>query len=260
MSKNTEQWAIITGASGGIGRAFAEIFAKQGVNLYITARDKKALDSCAKDWTATYKIKVEVFAGDLSDQSAVQALIQKVEACNTSVDYLVNNAGFGEYGEFTETDPVREQQMILLNIAALTSLTKHFGSVMKMQGHGRIVNVASIAAFLSGPYMAVYYATKAYVLHYSEAVHEELQGSGVGVTVLCPGPTQTGFATAAHAENASIFKGTLPTAEEVAQYGYASMMAGKHIAVHGLRNKVLISTIRFTPRRLLTRMVARTQR
>ena len=259
MSSQAVQWAVVTGASTGIGRAFAEEFAKDNINIYLAARDKKVLLSVAKSLEEKYDLKTQVFAGDLSKQKTVEDMVRDIKSKEISPTYLINNAGFGGYGEFTETKLDKELNMIDLNISSLTYLTKELSRSMKTAGNGYIVNVASTAAFQPGPYMAVYYATKAYVLHFSEAVNAELEGAGVSVTALCPGPTKTNFAKAADATKNQLFKGGLPGPEDVAKYGYQAMMKRKPVAIHGFRNRVGAYFVRVMPRKFVVNTVKRIQ-
>lgn len=259
MGNNQGQWAVVTGASSGIGRAFAEEFAKDNINIYLAARDKKALLSVAKSLEEKYSVKAQVFAGDLSKQRTVKDMLRDMKSNKIDPTYLINNAGFGDYGEFTETKLDKELNMIDLNISSLTHLSKELSRSMKVAGSGYIVNVASTAAFQPGPYMAVYYATKAYVLHFSEAVNAELEGTGVSVTVLCPGPTKTNFAKAADATKNQVFKGGLPGPEDVAKYGYQAMMKRKPVVIHGFRNKVGAYFARVMPRKFVVNTVKRIQ-
>lgn len=254
-----KKYAVITGASSGIGREFAQLFAKDNVHLVLVARDEVALGQLAQELRTTYGVKALVHAADLSDISMAEGLYDFVKQKQLSVQYLINSAGFGDYDSVIEADWDKLQAMINLNITTLTYLSKVFAKDMQQQGSGRIVNLASIAAFLPGPNMAVYYATKAYVLRFSEALASELRSSGVTVTALCPGPTASQFATAAGAEKSEAFSGKLPTAHAVAAYGYRAMQAGKPVAIHSLKNRLLILLIRFAPRRLLIAAVRRAQ-
>jgi short-subunit dehydrogenase len=193
-----------------------------------------------------------VIPADLERAAAPAELFASVDS---SVDFLVNNAGFGFPGAFAETDLERELAMIQVNLTALTHLTKLFLRPMVERGRGRIMNVASTAAFQPGPLMAVYYATKAYVLSFSEALAEELSGTEVTVTALCPGPTATGFAAAADMANRRLFKVRTPmTSVEVARQGYRAMMRGKRVVITGTANKLLAQSVRISPRRLVTKI------
>lgn len=253
--KNTN-WAIVTGASSGIGKEFAHIFAENQVNLVIAARNENALVSLADELTTKHKVKILIFPGDLSQQSIVIDFVNFVSEEGVKPEYLVNNAGFGDFGYFTETNWAKEEKMIDLNMKTLTYLTKTYATQMKEKGSGRIVNVASGAAFQPGPLMAIYFATKAYVLHFTEAVAEELSGSGVTLTALCPGPTESNFWKAAGKQNGlSFVPGRMPSSRVVAEYGYAAMMRGQRVAVQGITNRLGAFLVSFVPRRLVTRMI-----
>lgn len=251
-----QEWAIVTGASSGIGKEFAHILAEHGVNLVIAARNENALVSLAEELSKKRKIKVIVFPGDLSQQSVVIDFIKFVEKSKVNPEYLINNAGFGDFGHFTETSWAKEEKMIDLNIKTLTYLTKIYATKMKKMGSGRIVNVASTAAFQPGPMMAIYFATKAYVLHFSEAIAEELVGSGVTITALCPGPTESNFwRSAGKTSGLSFVPGSMPSSRVVAEYGYLAMMKGKRVAVQGFSNQLGAFFVRFFPRQLITRLI-----
>jgi short-subunit dehydrogenase len=256
----TRDWAVVTGASSGIGQAFSEILAEQGVNIVLAGRNGIALSKQAKQLELTHDVKTIIFAGDLTDMAMVKKLVHVVDHAKVRVTYLINNAGVGSYGPLLTTDWKIDYSLIELNIAAVTYLAKHFAFEMKQDGRGYIVNLSSMAGFLPGPNMAVYHATKAYVLHFSQALSQELAGTGVSVTALCPGPTVSGFAKTARATRTGIFGGKLPQADEIARYGYRAMTAGKRIAVPGLRNKLIIFFIRFLPRSLVTRLMGRALR
>lgn len=253
--KNT---AIITGASNGIGLELAKIHASKGGDLVLVARSKTKLDELKTELENQYKISVLNIPKDLSLPDAAKEIYDETTRLNIQVDYLINNAGFGEYGMFSETNWEKEQQMINLNIAALTQFTKLYLRDMIKRQSGKIMNVASVAAFQPGPAMAVYCATKAYVLHFSEAVSREVRGKGITVTALCPGATKTGFQELGGIGESKIFKNkNLPTAKEVAGYGYVSMLKGKTVAIHGLKNYLLANSIRFIPRTLVTKVSAK---
>ncbi|RDC64715.1 SDR family NAD(P)-dependent oxidoreductase [Adhaeribacter pallidiroseus] len=250
--------ALITGASGGIGYELAKQFARHQHNLVLVARSEAKLNQLADEIRSAYNVQVLVLAQDLGQPQAVSKIQARLQAENITVEYLVNNAGFGDFGFFVETDWAKEEQMINLNIMALTHFTKVFTQQMVQRRSGRILNVASTAAFQAGPLMAVYFATKAYVLSFSEAIANELQGTGVTVTALCPGPTESGFLQAAALEESKLFKGKkLASSAEVAAYGYQALMAGKTVAIHGTRNWLLANTSRFIPRKLAAAFVRR---
>jgi len=248
--------ALITGASSGIGLELAKIHASKGDNLILVARSKSKLDELKLSLEKEFKIKVIVINKDLSEINAAQEVYDEIKKNQITVDFLINNAGFGDFGMFYETDWNKELQMINLNITTLSHFTKIFLKEMVQRGNGRIMNVASIAAFQPGPTMAVYYATKAYVLHFSEAIPNEVEKTGVTITALCPGPTESGFQEAADMQESKLVKGRkLPTSKEVAEYGYKSMMFGKTVAIHGTINYLMVNSIRFSPRSLVVKLV-----
>ena len=247
--------ALITGASSGIGREFALLFAMHRYNLVIVARSEDALSALADQLRTRYGITVFVIVEDLSCNGAAERVHANVMQKGIEVDVLINNAGFGDYGALTEADPQKTSQMMQLNMVTLTELTKLFLSEMKARSDGKILNVASTAAFQPGPYMAVYFATKAYVLSFSEALHAELDGSGVSVTTLCPGPTRTGFEDRASERGIGFFTSGTMQADDVARIGYRALMAGKAIAVCGVKNKLLVWSTRFVPRAFVRRIM-----
>ena len=248
---------LITGASSGIGLELAHVFAEHGDNLVLVARDTNKLTHLARTLSDQYGLRVEAISMDLTKDGAIDELIATLKKEKIEIDTLVNNAGFGHYGEFSKSDWKRNHEMIELNIRVVTELTQHFLGGMKSRGRGRILNVASTAAFLPGPLMAVYYATKAYVLSFSVALAEEVRGSNIAVTALCPGPTKTGFATAAEATHSRIFKGRLASANWVAKAGYRGLVRGKSIVVPGWRNKLLTFMPRFFTQKYIARIVYR---
>lgn len=252
--------ALITGASNGIGLELAKIHAAKGDRLVLVARNKSKLDELKLELEKTYKISVYTIGKDLSAMNASQEVFDETSKQQIQIDYLINNAGFGDFGMFVETDWNKEAQMIQLNITALTQLTKLYLKEMVKRGSGKIMNVASTAAFQSGPTMAVYYATKAYVLSFSEAIDNEVRDKGVTVTALCPGATESGFQAAAAMEESNLVKGRkLPTSKEVAEYGYESMMKGRTVAIHGFMNYLLANSVRFIPRAMVVKVTRKLQ-
>ena len=255
---NFGKTALITGASSGIGYELTRLFAKDGYDLVLVARSEKQLVQLAQELKEKFGIAVRVIVKDLSDASAPEEVFTELQQEGITVDVLVNNAGFATYGMFAETDLAAELQEMQLNMVTLTQLTKLFLPGMLKRRQGKILNVASTAAFQPGPLMAVYYATKAYVLSFSEALANELHGTGVSVTALCPGPTESGFQKRANMEDSVMVSGKkIMDAASVARAGYRGLMAGKTIIIPGLRNKILAESVRFSPRKLVTQ-IART--
>jgi uncharacterized protein len=248
--------ALITGASSGIGLELAKLFARDGYDLVLVARRREKLATLGEELGRRHGIRSRAIAADLADPAAPAEVVRQLAAVPVAVDVLVNNAGFGELGPFANIDLETERRMIQVNITALTDLTKLLLPAMLERRRGRILNVASTAGFAPGPLMAVYYATKAYVISLSEALAEELRGSGVSVTVLCPGPTLTEFQAVAHMETTRLFRlpGMVMDAGAVARAGYAGLMRGKRLVVPGLLNKVLPLVIRFSPRSVVVRV------
>ncbi len=243
----TRKLALITGASGGIGLEIARLFARDGYDLALVARSAERLDVVAAELRARGNIVVTTFTQDLSAPGAARVVFGQIPAC----DVLVNNAGFASNGRFAELDEARILDEISLDVTALTQLTRLYLPGMIERKHGRILNVASTAAFLPGPNMAVYYASKAYVLSFSEALAEEMRGTGVTVTCLCPGATATGFADRAEMTATRLMRGPQANATDVARAGYDGLLAGKPVVVPGITNKVLSWTAHLTPRRML---------
>jgi hypothetical protein len=252
--------ALITGSSNGIGLELAKIHASKGDDLVLVARNKSKLDELKTELENKFKINVYTICKDLSAPNAAKEVYDETSQNKIQIDYLINNAGFGDFGMFVETDWNKELQMINLNITTLTQFTKLYLQDMVKCKRGKIMNVSSTAAFQSGPTMAVYYATKAYVLSFSEAVNNEVSDKGITVTTLCPGATESGFQAAAAMEESNLVKGKkLPTSKEVADYGYASMMKGKTVAIHGMMNWILANSVRFTPRALVVKLTRKIQ-
>jgi uncharacterized protein len=252
--------ALVTGASSGIGLDLARILAGHGHDLVLVARSEGKLLELAVELEKRNDITAHVISTDLAQPNAASALAGELKSRGIEVDILVNNAGFGLAGPFVETDLRRELEMIQVNIVALTELTKHLLAPMVERKRGRILNVASTASFQPGPLMAVYYATKAYVLSFSEAIGDELRNSGVTVTALCPGPTETGFAVAADVTETRLFTMMRPmSSQKVARAGYEGMMAGRRIVIPGAKNKMLVQSLRISPRRAVTMLVRKFQ-
>ncbi|CAM4375455.1 SDR family NAD(P)-dependent oxidoreductase [Deinococcus marmoris] len=255
--------ALITGASSGIGEAIARQLAAHGANLILVARSERRLQALAAELSQQYGVMATVIAADLSQSGAGRKLQQETEARGLQVDLLVNNAGFGGFSEFARQDPQEISEMIAVNVTALTDLTRLFLPAMLERGRGRVLNVASTAGFIPGPLMAVYYATKAYVLSFSEAVNEELRGTGLSVTALCPGPVDTGFQDAATLNESKLMTGVTRLAmldvETVARIGVEAMLRGQGVAVAGLANKVQVSAFRLLPRAAAARIIAGVQ-
>lgn len=249
--------ALITGASGGIGEAFARVFAREKWNLVLVARSADKLMRLANDLQAQHGVTVQVLVKDLALPNAPDELLADLRG--TQVDALVNNAGYATYGPFVEVALKTELDEIQLNVATLTHLTKLFLPGMIARGDGKILNVASTAAFFPGPLMAVYYATKGYVLSFSEALAEELRGTGVTVTALCPGPTESGFQQRAAMTDSKLVQNGLMSSQQVAEQGYRAMMRGQVIHVNGLRNRIQTMLPRFLPRGMVRRMVKQAQ-
>lgn len=256
MNKN----ALITGASSGIGLELAHIFAQNKTDLVLVARSEKALKELASLLENKHNIKAHVLALDLSIADSAQLVYNFTQMHQLRIDYLINNAGFGDFAMFAESKWDKQAQMINLNILALTHLTHLYLPDMIKRKNGRIMNVASTASFQPGPTMSVYYASKAFVLHFSEAIANELEGTGVSVTALCPGPTASGFQDAADLNESKLVKGRkLPDAKSVAEYAFKSMMKGKVVAIHGLMNTIMATGIRFTPRSWVVKMARKLQ-
>jgi short-subunit dehydrogenase len=250
--------ALITGASSGIGLDLASVFAADRWDLILVARSEAKLRETAAGLERGFGIEARVLRADLSDAGAPRAIAAWLGEHGVRVEALVNNAGFGVYGPFAKTDIETELNMIQVNVTALVHLTKRLLGGMLERGRGRILNVASTAAFQPGPLMAVYYATKSFVLSFSEALACELEGSGVAVTALCPGPTQTAFQTGADMQASRLVRGPLMMDSlSVARVGYEGLMRGKTLVIPGLTNRLMAGVVPFMPRRTVTRCVRR---
>jgi short-subunit dehydrogenase len=250
-SSRNQQTVLITGASMGIGYELAKVFARMGYALVLVARSTERLQALAASLPQT---PCKVISLDLSLPNAPAALEQFL--ADTPIDILVNNAGFGDYGLFHERELNKQLQMIDLNIRSLTELTYRFGRKMVGRRSGKILNVASTAAFQPGPLMSVYYATKHYVLAFSEGLANEWQDFGVSVSALCPGPTRSGFQEAAQMSKAKIIQRIkMPSSLDVAEYAYRSLMNNKTVAVHGTLNRIASSAVSLIPRSWVVRIV-----
>src|SRR5271163_160114 len=251
--------ALITGASFGIGMEFARIFAREGYNLVLVARSADKLRQLASELEKGRGTRSLILATDLTEPGASAYVLDQTIRAGIQVDVLVNNAGFGQYGMFAENDLEECLRQIQLNVTTLTHLTRLYLPSMIQRGSGRILNVASTAAFQAGPLMAVYYATKAYVLHFSEAIANELQGTGVTVTCLCPGPTATEFQKRAKLEGIRLTKFGTMDAHTVAEDGYRVLIAGKPVVISGFKNWLVAQSVRFAPRRMVTAVARKLQ-
>jgi short-subunit dehydrogenase len=251
--------ALITGASSGIGLELARIFARESYNLVLVARNGDRLRQLASELEKAHGARSLILATDLTEPGAAAYVLDQTTRAGLQLDVLVNNAGFGQYGLFTENDLEECLQQIQLNVTTLTHLTRLYLPGMIERKSGRVMNVASTAAFQPGPLMAVYFATKAYVLHFSEALANELQGSGVTVTCLCPGATVTEFHKRAKATGQRLLKLGAMDARTVAEDGYRAMMAGKPVVISGFKNWLVAQSVRFSPRRLVTAIARITQ-
>ncbi len=259
--KTMAKTVLITGASGGIGYELAKVFARNRYNLILVARSLDKLQRIQTELALSDDIRVDIISQDLSQSESPVALFEQIQQQGLTVDVLVNNAGFGDYGPFAESDWSRQNALLQLNIVSLTHLTRLFLPLMQQRGAGKILNVASTAAFQPGPFMAAYYASKSYVMSFTEALAHEMEGTGVTATVLCPGPTRgTDFQTRANLGDVDFFKQLkLPMAAEVAQFGYDALNRGQVLAIHGLFNRLLVFTNRLMPRRVVTQAVGQLQ-
>lgn len=249
---STRGTALVTGASSGIGLELARVFAREGFDLALTARRGDALAALATDLQTRHGVAVHVVTADLATAGGAAALADDLERAGIHVDVLVNNAGFGLFGNFADTPLDDELRMIQLNVASLVTLTKRCVPAMVARRRGWILHVASTAAFLPGPHMSVYYATKAFVLSFSEATADELRDSGVTVSVLCPGPTTSEFQQTARMERSRLMQQAMMGSAPVAEAGYRGLMTGTRVIVPGLSNRMVPVLTRLLPRRLVT--------
>jgi uncharacterized protein len=252
--------AVVTGASGGIGAELARELATKGHDLVLVARSTAQLETLAAELQSMHTISAQIITADLGKPGAGHALALDLAQRGIAVDVLVNNAGYADFGNMWEADAQKLDGMLTLNMGALTELMHDLIPGMVARKSGRVLNVASTAAFMPGPLMAAYYASKAYVLSLSEGVNEELKGTGVTVSALCPGPTQSGFQAAAAMEDSKLVKGKkIMSASKVAELGIAGMLKGKPVIVTGFKNKLQAISPKFTPRKLIPGMVKKAQ-
>jgi len=248
-------YALITGASSGIGLELAKLFAKDKHNIILIARREERLKQLSRDLENEYKIKTLVISKDLSQPQSAQEIYDLLKQNDITVDYLINNAGFIVYGKFSETNWSEEHKMIQLHMVTLTHLIKLFLPDMLRKKNGKILNIGSTGSFVPGPFNAVYCATKNYTLSLSEAIAEELNGTGVTITALCPGGTKTEFAEKANIKNSFDHSFGMMESNKVAKVGYKALMKGKRVAIPGMLNKTQIFSIRFTPRIVLSKLI-----
>ena len=246
---------LITGASSGIGKELAYVYAENNYNLVLAARRIDKLTKIKKDIETRHPVSAEVIEIDLSKLNSAEKLYEKVKNKKITVDVLINNAGFGMNGSFEEIDINREESMLVLNMVTLTKLTRLFAKDMKEAGGGHSVNISSMAAFQAVPRFAAYSATKAYVLSFSEAIAYELKDDNVKVTAICPGATQSEFAEVAGFSGGAF--SNMPTSRDLAEFTFKAMKTGKTTAIHGFKNRILVFSLRLTPRNLVTKIAAK---
>jgi short-subunit dehydrogenase len=251
--------ALITGASGGIGLELARIHASKGDDLVLVARSGDKLGLIKNELEQEFKIKVYYIIKDLSVKGSAVEVYDELRRQNISIDYLINNAGFGDFGFFAESDWTKQENMINLNITTLAHLTRLILPDMITRGEGRILNVASTAAFQPGPTMSVYFATKAFVLNFSEAINNEVKDKGVTVTALCPGSTESNFHAVVLGDSRLVTDRKRTSAREVAVAGYKAMMKGKPVVIPGIKNAFMAFGVRFFPREFIIKMVRKIQ-
>jgi short-subunit dehydrogenase len=252
--------ALITGGSVGIGAALADVFAAHGHDLILVSRSRDKLDARGRAIREKFGVDVVCVPEDLADPEGARRVYDAVAGRGLDVHFLVNNAGVGLYGKFATTDLEAERKMIQLNVTSIVDLTKRFLPGMIARKGGRILNVASTAAFVPGPWMSVYYASKAFLLSFSQAIDFELEPSGITVTTLCPGPTQSEFKVRAGSQRSRLFEAFVMDAPRVARVGYDGMMKGKAVAIPGLRNKMIPIAARLAPRSLVAELSHRAAR
>lgn len=260
MTQPNRKTALVTGASGGIGKSIARELAAQKHDLILMARSQDKLEALGNELAQKHGITATAIALDLSTPTAARDIVRELEARGLRVDVLINNAGFADFGEFAASDPVKQEQMLHLNITTLTMLTRFLLPGMIERKFGRVMNVASTAAFMPGPLMSVYYATKAYVLSFSEAIAEELIGTGVSVTALCPGPTESGFQARAAMQDSKLVQGkSLMSSAEVVREALSALERGQGVVIPGFMNQLQALLPRLLPRALVPGIVKNAQ-
>ena len=252
--------ALITGASAGLGEGFARSLAAEGHDLILTARRADRLETLAAELRAAHGVTVTILVADLGQPEAPAKLLADIAAAGLTIDTLINNAGFGARGGVAELDGAVQLGMIDLNCRALVALAQGVLPQMIARRSGGILNLASVASFQPGPWMAVYYASKAFVLSFSEALHEEVKDKGVRVAALCPGPTRTEFAEVAGLGDTALFKRLASDADAVVRDGLAALKANQAVKVSGVMNRAMAQGIRFTPRALARRIAGSLQK
>ena len=252
---------LITGASKGIGYELTKLFAKDSYNLILVARDEAKLKEIKKDFSNKYNIDILIIVKDLSKPNAALDIFKKTTEKRITVDILVNNAGIGDFGNFHTEKTSKISEIMHVNIVSLTELTRLFLAKMIEKKKGKILNVSSLAAFQPGPYMAVYYASKAYVQSFSEAITNELSGTGITVTTLCPGPTKSGFQHEVGSEKSRLSKlHLLSSSEDVAKDAYKALINGEKNIIPGFINSTLLITSKMIPRNIKTQVIRRLQK
>jgi hypothetical protein len=248
--------ALVTGASAGLGAEFSRLFAADGHDVVLVARRRENLEALAGELEKKHGVRATVLPEDLTDAGAPERIVKTLGERSIDVEFLVNNAGFGTSGPFARADVGRELAMVAVNITTLVHLTRLLLPPMIARNSGRILNIGSTAGFLPGPFMAGYYASKAFVNSFTEALAYELRGSGVTATVSCPGATLTEFATVAGNDKSRLFQTAAMQAQEVAAHGYRAMMRGRPMAIAGLRNQLSIQSLRMAPRAMAVALSA----
>lgn len=255
MTEAVRRVALVTGAASGIGKAMAEALAAEGIDIVATGREPLALRRLATELRGRFNVKVHSIAVDLAQEGGPERLFVQISARGIELDYLINNAGVGVFGTFEKSRLADEIAMLRLNVLAPTILCKLFLPQLARR-RGRVMNVASVAAFQPGPFMAVYYASKAYVLSFTEALATEWEGRGVTFTTFCPGPTRSGFQTRAVMEHSRLVHGkSLADASEVGCAGVRAMMGGRRVAIPGIANRLIAIAVKWLPRRWVSRAI-----